>query len=173
MTWPRRSTQKTLSAHRRSILGALCGLGIDRRAGIVVFAIALAVARPVAAQDTFLLVIAGVDGDPEHGEQFHKWAMAMVDAARTKGGLPDANITYLGDKVERNPARIGGRSTKEAVAKAFADLAARARPSDEVFIVLFGHGSYDGRQAAFNLPGPDLTERKERRPGHRTSHRQM
>jgi peptidase C13-like protein len=115
------------------------------------------VARPASAQDTFLLVIAGVDGDAEHGEQFHKWAMTMVTAAKTKGGLPDTNITYLGDKIERDPKAIGGRSTKEAVTKAFADLAARTRPSDEVFIVLFGHGSYDGRQAAFNLPGPDLT----------------
>jgi hypothetical protein len=26
-----------------------------------------------------------------------------------------------------------------------------------VLIVLIGHGSFDGRQAAFNLPGPDLT----------------
>jgi hypothetical protein len=123
-------------------------------AGIVSWCV---VARPASAQDTFLLVIAGVDGDAEHGEQFHKWAMAMVTAAKTKGGLPDANITYLGDKVERDAKAIGGRSTKEAVTKAFADLAARTRPGDEVFIVLFGHGSYDGRQAAFNLPGPDLT----------------
>jgi hypothetical protein len=115
----------------------------------------LAVARPVAAQETYLLVIAGVEGDAEHGAQFHKWAAALVDTAK-KGGLTDATITYLGDKVERDPARIRGRSTKESVTKAFADLAARARPSDEVFVVLFGHGSFDGRQAAFNLPGPDL-----------------
>src|SRR4029079_14809175 len=80
-----------------------------------------------------------------------------IDAAQKKGGLADATVTYLADKTERDPARIRGRSTSEAVTKAFADLAARTRPSDEVFIVLFGHGSYDGRQAAFNLPGPDLT----------------
>ena len=30
-------------------------------------------------------------------------------------------------------------------------------PGDLVFILLIGHGSFDGRQAAFNLPGPDLT----------------
>ncbi len=113
--------------------------------------------RPASAQDTHLLVITGVEGDAEHGEQFHKWAAAFVDAAKTKGGIADANITYLADKVERDPARIRGRSTREGVTKAFADLAEHARPSDEVFIILFGHGSYDGRQAAFNLPGPDLT----------------
>ena len=119
--------------------------------------VVLAAAGPVAAQETYLLVITGVEGDAEHGEQFHKWAAALVDAAKAKGGVPDESITYMADKLERDPARIRGRSTREAVEKAFADLAERARPSDEVFVVLFGHGSFDGRQAAFNLPGPDLT----------------
>ena len=114
-------------------------------------------ARPTAAQEAHLLVVTGVEGDAEHGEQFHKWAAALVDAAKSKGGLAEASITYLADKVERDPARIRGRSTREGVEKALADLAERARPSDEVFIVLIGHGSYDGRQAAFNLPGPDLS----------------
>ncbi len=114
-------------------------------------------ARPAAAQETHLLVITGVEGDAEHGEQFHKWAAAVVNAAKGRGGIPEANITYLADKVERDPALIRGRSTAENVRKAFADLAGRARPGDEVFIVLFGHGSYDGRTASFNLPGPDLT----------------
>jgi hypothetical protein len=123
---------------------------------LAAFTLALLVAKPLAGQDTHLLVITGVEGDAEHGEQFHKWAAALIDAARGKGGIPDANITYLADKVERDPARIRGRSTSDNVTKAFADLAARARPSDEVFIVLFGHGSFDGRVAAFNLPGPDL-----------------
>jgi hypothetical protein len=134
------------------------GLPYNHRVALVLALIVsfCAGTRPAAAQDTFLIVIAGVDGDAEHGEQFHKWATDMVTAAKTKGGLPDANITYLADKVERDPKGIAGRSTKDAVTKAFADLAARARPSDEVFIVLFGHGSFDGRQAAFNLPGPDL-----------------
>jgi hypothetical protein len=117
----------------------------------------LALARPAAAQDTHLLVIAGVGGDDEHATQFHQWATAIIDAAKDRGGLTDATITYLADKPEMAPGRIGGRSTRENVQKAFADLAARAQPADEVFIVLIGHGSFDGRLAAFNLPGPDLT----------------
>jgi hypothetical protein len=118
---------------------------------------AVATARAVSAQDTYLLVIAGVEGDAEHGAQFHKWALALIDAAEKKGGLSDATVTYLGDKVERDPAHIKGRSTSENVKKTFATLAMQVRPNDEVFIVLFGHGSYDGKQSAFNLPGPDLT----------------
>jgi len=116
-----------------------------------------ALAAPAAAQDTHVLVITGVSGDDEHAQRFHKWAATIVDAARQRGGVPDANVAYLAEKPELDPARIRGRSTKENVEKAFADIAARARPNDEVFILLIGHGSFDGRQAAFNLPGPDLT----------------
>ena len=119
-------------------------------------ALVLAAATAAAAQETYLVVVAGVEGDAEHGAQFHKWATSIIDAAKTKGGIPDASITYLSDKIERDPTRVKGRSTKEGVTKALADLAEHSRPGDEVFIVLFGHGSFDGRQAAFNLPGPDL-----------------
>jgi Peptidase C13 family len=137
-------------------LGVLGGLG-----GVHPFAfaclLAVGIVRSAPAQDTHLLVITGVEGDAEHGAQFHKWATAIIDAAEKKGGLAEATVTYLADKVERDPARIRGRSTSENVRKAFGEIAMRARPSDEVFIILFGHGSYDGRQAAFNLPGPDLT----------------
>jgi hypothetical protein len=115
----------------------------------------LALAWPAAAQETHLLVITGIEGDAAHGEQFHAWAKAIVEVAR-RGGLTDEHITYLADKIERDPSLIDGRSTREAVTKAFSALA-RARPSDAVFVILFGHGSFDGREAAFNLPGPDLT----------------
>ena len=113
-------------------------------------------ARMVCAQDTHLLVITGVGGDDEHTQNFHKWASSIIEAAKDKGGLTDATITYLGDKPELDPKNIKGRSTKANVEKAFADLAARAQPADEVVIVLIGHGSFDGKIGAFNLPGPDL-----------------
>jgi hypothetical protein len=147
----------SLSPARRANLSRL-GRGGSRLAAIVLACAAvLGTARPALAQETHLLVVTGVEGDAEHGDQFYKWAVALLDAAKKKGGLADTSITYLADKVERDPARIRGRSTSDNVRKAFADLAEHARPSDEVFIVLIGHGSFDGRVAAFNLPGPDLT----------------
>jgi len=117
----------------------------------------LLLAYPAAAQDTHLLVITGVGGDDEHTQNFHKWASTIVSAAQERGGLTDATITYLGDKPELDAARIKARSTRENVLKAFADLATRAKPTDEVFIVLIGHGSFDGQKGLFNLAGPDLS----------------
>jgi hypothetical protein len=114
-------------------------------------------AAKAAAQDSYVLVITGVAGDEAHAKQFHAWATKLIDAAKTKDGVPDANITYLADKPDIDAARIRGRSTGENVQKTIADLAAKAHPGDQVVIVLIGHGSFDGNIAAFSMPGPDMT----------------
>jgi hypothetical protein len=101
----------------------------------------------VLAQQTHLLVITGVPGDDEHAQKFQQWATTFVDAAKKNDAVPDNNITLLGDK----------QATKAGVEKAFADLGSRVKPGDAAFILLIGHGSFNGTQAAFNLPGPDLT----------------
>ena len=132
-------------------------VGFNRWSAILLLALGVCGAPAAAlAQDTHLIVIAGVGGSEEHTEKFNKWATAVVDAAK-KHGVADANITYLGERTELDPVRMKGRSTKDNVAKAVTDTAGRAKPNDEVFILLIGHGSFDGRTAAFNLPGPDLT----------------
>jgi len=112
-------------------------------------------ATRAAAQDVHLLVVTGVGGDDEHSAQFQKWAGAVVDSAK-KHGVLEANITWLGEAPEKD-TRIKGRSSKDNVTKAFTDLAAASKPNDEIFVMLIGHGSFDGKTAAFNLPGPDLT----------------
>jgi hypothetical protein len=111
---------------------------------------------PAAAQDTHLIVITGVGGDEAHSTQFHKWASAVVDGVK-KRGLPDANVTYLSERPDQDTARISGRSSRDEVSKTLTGVGARASANDEIFILLIGHGSFDGKTAAFNLPGPDLT----------------
>jgi hypothetical protein len=103
----------------------------------------------------FLLVIVGLAGNPEHGEQFHKWGTALVDASE-KVGIDRGQVTYLGD-AKVGGARVSGPATKEQIGKAFAALATAAAPDDVVYVVLLGHGNYDGSAARFNLPGPDIT----------------
>jgi len=111
---------------------------------------------PSFAQDTHLLVIAGVGGDEDHVKAFNKYALTIIDAAK-KHGMADANIAYLGENPDQSGGRMKARATRDNVTKAFTDLATQAKAVDEVFIVLIGHGSFDGRLGAFNLPGPDLT----------------
>ena len=101
----------------------------------------------MVAQQTHLLVITGLPGDEEHAQKFQKWAAALIDTAKKKDAVPDANITLLAAQ----------QATKAGVAQAFADLASRVKPADAVLVLLLGHGSFNGTQAAFNQPGPDLT----------------
>lgn len=124
---------------------AACGL---------VLALCAAPATSSAAEDTRLLIVTGVSGDEAHAKEFQTLGTGLVDAAK-KRGLSD--VVYLAENPAVDAVRISGRSTREGVLKAFADLAGRAKPGDQVFILLIGHGSFDGRLAAFNLPGPDLT----------------
>ena len=117
------------------------------RAFVLSWLIISSSAASAFAQHTHILVITGVPGDEEHATQFEKWATSFITAAKKKDAVPDANITALSGK----------ESTKAGVEKAFADLGARVKVSDAVVVLLLGHGSFNGTQAAFNLPGPDLT----------------
>jgi hypothetical protein len=115
---------------------------------------------PVSAQESHLLVVSGVGGEPKYSEAFHEWSLALLDAAVKRFGVPAANVRYLAEQPEKDPVRIQGKSTRENVEKALLELARLASAGDHVFIVLFGHGSSPGREpgeARFNLPGPDLT----------------
>jgi hypothetical protein len=117
----------------------------------------LALAAPVAAQDTYVLVVTGLEGDAEHGTRFFEWASKLVDTIRDTFQAPADRIVFLGEKPDRDPKKISGTSTRQSIEKTIADFAARARPTDVIVIVLFGHGSSDGSDARFNLPGPDLS----------------
>jgi hypothetical protein len=117
----------------------------------------VALAAPVAAQDTYVVVVTGLEGDAEHGTRFFEWASKLGDTVRNTFQTPAERIVFLGEKPDRDPKQISGTSTRQSIEKAIGDVAARARPTDVIVIVLFGHGSADGSDVRFNLPGPDLT----------------
>ena len=129
-------------------------MSLCARLRVVALAILLLYVPALAqAQETHLAVVVGLAGEPEHAELFQRWAGTLVDAA---GKLGVSDVIYLAEKPEVDAKRVTGKSTKEEVVKAFNKLAA-AGEDDVVFIVLIGHGSFDGKLAKFNLPGPDLT----------------
>jgi hypothetical protein len=123
-----------------------------RVTGLIVAA-ALFVAIPASAQSTHVAIIVGLAGEPEHAELFQRWGATLFDAAQKLGV---ESPIYLAEKPEVDAKRITGKSTKDEIVKAFDTLKA-AGEDDVVFVVLIGHGTFDGKVAKFNLPGPDMT----------------
>jgi hypothetical protein len=114
-------------------------------------------AQPAGAPRAHVLVIVGASGEPAYAATFHRAALAIAEAARTRLGVAGEDVAYIGEDPTRAPGAIAGRSTREGVAQAVGRVAARAAPGDQVWIVLIGHGSAQGEVSRFNLPGPDLT----------------
>jgi hypothetical protein len=81
----------------------------------------------------------------------------MLDAARDRLGVPDSRTVYLAERPERDPERIDAESTRENVAAELTRLAGEAEPDAPVFILLIGHGSYQGDESQLSLPGPDMS----------------
>ena len=110
---------------------------------------------PSAAQETHVIVISGLGGDPTYGQRFMEWGGTFVDAAGELG-IPEDRITFLAESVEGD-SKVSERSTRENVERAFAQVVTGAGEGDQVFVVLIGHGSYTAGESRFNLPGPDMT----------------
>jgi len=118
-----------------------------------------ALAGRAPAQDTHLLIVAGLGGEPQYAEAFRAWSSSLLAGAEKRLGIPRSRITYLTEDPGKGPAQVDGRSTREGIEKAITQAAARCRPGDTFAIVLFGHGSGAGEEARFNLPGPDASAR--------------
>jgi len=108
------------------------------------------------AQTSHLVVIVGAAGDPVYAEVFHNWAVQLITSAGESLGLAADDITYLGPDPEVDPATIDGRSGRDEIEQTFTRLADQAGIDDRIFVVLIGHGTGEGEQSRFNIPGRDI-----------------
>jgi hypothetical protein len=107
------------------------------------------------AQETRLLIVSGLGGDPRYEEQFVEWGLEMADAAEAAGISPE-NILFLAEDPEAAPGEIDARSTREEIERAVQELREGTAPEDRVLILLIGHGSGSGSDSRVSIPGPSL-----------------
>ncbi|MEP6762729.1 MAG: hypothetical protein ABJB66_00395 [Gemmatimonadaceae bacterium] len=117
----------------------------------------IAFAATARAQQTHLIIITGLAGEPQFAKKFMETTDALVDAARDKWSVADSSLFVLGEDPALDPKHVKYKSTKEEVGKAFLSLSKRVSPGDVVFIFLNGHGSGEGADSRVNLPGVDPT----------------
>ena len=138
-----------------------CGSAAGGRARGVALVIMLLVGAwngSALAQDRFALIVSGVSGGEPYAERYDRWRAALVDALRGNLRFPDDHLYVLAE----TPGSGVGRASREGVRQAFAALRERMTDDALLFVVLIGHGTFDGVDAKFNLVGPDLEAREWR-----------
>jgi hypothetical protein len=96
-----------------------------------------------------VLVVVGAEGTPEFGRAFEQWADRWAAAAE-RGG---ANVVVVGrgepggDEAGGDKQRLRGVIEREVKSG-----------TQPLWVVLIGHGTHDGKEAKFNLRGPDVSD---------------
>lgn len=104
----------------------------------------LTAAAATLSASTYVLTVGGLGGEAEYEQRFSGWAK---DIDKSLKGSPDTTaITLFGPEAKRT-----------AIESALRDFAAKAKKDDAVIVMLMGHGTYDGNDYKFNIPGPDLS----------------
>lgn len=106
-----------------------------------------AVAQPTAmpADRPTVIVVVGAAGEAEYANDFSRQALRWKEAAARAG----ADCVAIGiDDVEQRTDQERLKAILEALPK---------QGSAELWLVLIGHGTFDGKEARFNLRGPDVT----------------
>lgn len=99
----------------------------------------------VVAAELHVIAVEGLGGTEEYTQRFSEEVAKLELAAES--------ITTS----EHMRVFAGEEATEENILAHFDALAAIVNADDRVVIYLIGHGSYDGYEYKFNLPGPDLT----------------
>ncbi len=109
--------------------------------GRVLFLFLLFVLAAPAA--TFYVTISGLGGEPDYDQRFKMWAEDVDGSLKKAGG--DSNVVTM------------VAPTREQIRARFTQLAAEVKPADAFVLTLIGHGTYDGVDYKFNIPGADIT----------------
>jgi len=148
-------SRKGAKTQRKNIMlcGLLCVFAPLRETAFFVFLLFVLMAGVANAQkksvpvdpNKFAVIIDGPGGEETYTKQFDEWTGQLKSALSEKFGFDGKNTRLL------------SRATAEDVKKTFAELKSQLDANNVLFVFLIGHGSFDGKEAKFNLVGPDLS----------------
>lgn len=116
------------------------------------WAFALLLATPAIASERYAVIVSGASGGEKYAEQQQKWRASLAASLKARFVFADANLMML-DEVSEGSSKANA----DNVRRVMGDLRRRATRDDTIFLVLLGHGTFDGADAKFNLVGPDLS----------------
>jgi hypothetical protein len=125
--------------------------GAGVRLAVIFAAVSLAWCAPALAQARYALIVSGAAGGQSYADQYGRWTTELSTVLVDRMKMDREKITILKDG--QDPAKT---STAANVKRTVAAIRQRMGRDDVLFVMLIGHGTFDGIDAKFNLVGPDL-----------------
>jgi hypothetical protein len=124
-----------------------------RRFVTLVFLVVAVLPANAVAETRWAVIISGASGGEKYAEQMATWRADLQKALVDRYQFKPEFVKTLVDEA----AKSGERASAANVRALFSEIKKTSTKDDFVFIVLLGHGTFDGDVAKFNLVGPDLT----------------
>jgi len=102
-------------------------------------------AEMTSAARPLVVAVVGAPGEEEFGRSFIQWAGLWEKAAAKSGAR------FVGIGLVTNAATVDREQVQAVLASQLTNAAS------ELWLVMLGHGTFDGKEARFNLRGPDFT----------------
>ncbi|MES1258413.1 MAG: hypothetical protein ABUS51_08280 [Acidobacteriota bacterium] len=99
-----------------------------------------------ASATTYFVTVAGLGGEPDYETRFVLLANDTDKVLRGSGGTDRVIETLKGPD-----------ATKVKMTAALSKVASEAKAQDVFVLMMIGHGTFDGAEYKFNLPGPDIS----------------
>jgi hypothetical protein len=100
---------------------------------------------PPETDKPVILVVVGAPGEEEYGKNFEAWATLWKEASAVAGAK------YLGLGLDQSETTNDHERLRQILENEPKETTA------EFWMVFIGHGTFDGKEAKFNLRGPDVS----------------
>ena len=117
----------------------------------VVCAVLPALARPLAAQERYAVIVSGASGGALYAAQYQEWSDTLTRTLTATLKFDASHVISLSDSEQPEQA-----STAANVRRHLTTLKGALGRDDLLLVMLIGHGTFDGEDAKFNLVGPDM-----------------
>ena len=97
---------------------------------------------PASAQtNRYAIIVAGASGEEQYAKMHREWVDSLAGALRGKLGFDAAHLIILTETPQSGETVSNAENVKAALQR----LAPLVKKDDELFVMLIGHGSSDGR----------------------------
>jgi hypothetical protein len=117
----------------------------------------LSTSLSLADSSSHALIVSSISGNEEFREKFWNWSTQLAQTFTQELNFSRENVSLLVEDPAKDSSLGAAKATKAELLKAFDSLASRAKATDQIFVFLLGHGSFDNGDYRFNLVGPDIT----------------